>query len=559
MLQETKVVIWSLWRSSGPAMAVVWLISALSIASWLYADSKAWTYLDDGLYTFYACLLWLTGFAILFTENSSHGLKFAFPVQRFTLPLSTMKLAGTVVSYRVFLALVHTAICLLPIYIGDFSRPEYLGLAPLLLIVAGCAIALQWAAFLQVRQDAFRALGTVVGASAGFLMVAWLVVAYIANAEWRTACILASVDTLILIFCLRAARFARFGGVEHRCVTPDAEFSSSPSKFNLRNLLYLFPSWPLWSQVWLEFRSTCIWLPAILLIATFAIVVPTALTSTVQLEFWDLQSIGTTGLAIAFATGYMWERGSRTTTRFCMALPQSEPALATARGLAGLIAVILSLLGISTILGVALAIRTISGDPLMARNEAVAFAVSLAVATLPTWWIVLICGRFLFIAAIPATIAFSLLSALFWDVTSEDVMIAILLIMLSSTLLALGLGVRRRYGVSTPWTAAIIPILALSALLMKPDAAAMTLKYLVPTAFALAVVLYARRSGLLNGRAPVYLVVLFFLAFTLQAWLLPLLPYNAGIVDASSAGYVAAGLVLPFVWIPLLARIQRSG
>ena len=80
-----------------------------------------------------------------------------------------------------------------------------------------------------------------------------------------------------------------------------------------------------------------------------------------------------------------------------------------------------------------------------------------------------------------------------------------------------------------------------------------------PLATTLAVLDYARRASLLSLSAILRLGAACAIIFGLLLWLWPVRSYNMGLVERDSAAYVAAGLILPFVWYPMLARIQRAG
>lgn len=83
--------------------------------------------------------------------------------------------------------------------------------------------------------------------------------------------------------------------------------------------------------------------------------------------------------------------------------------------------------------------------------------------------------------------------------------------------------------------------------------------YLFPLFIAIAALLFACTSGTISISLRNRLFISLAVALPLLALLMRLQSYNAGLLDSSSAAYLAAGLVLPFVWFPLLARIHRAG
>lgn len=559
-LVQTNALVLSLWHSHGAALGVIWLVSIVSFGGAACLVNNRTMYIDDTLYSYYVGLLWLSGLVLINTESTAHGLQFAFPVQRFTLPLSTWTVTSRVLLYRVGITILHTAICLFPLYIGDAFAPIFFGVTIL-------AMGLQWAAFLQARRGALRSFGEVLMFLIGGLLAVWSVSGSFTVPSNRATLVLAILILPVLCGCVRAARIARWNSFD------PLSFISQPLGIFTRaqrmghTLLYQLPASPLWAQTWLEFRSTALWFPVSVLSITPLILAPIALTSTVQLEVSDLSAIESLGLAAAFATGYLWEYRNRPVSRFGLALPLSDFHRSSAHILAGICAVVVTYLGIVGILAAALAVRSLAGDPLMDTNDATNFIRSLAIASATVWCIALGSGRILILIATPALLALTIRMAVFWDVTNEIETIMILLMVLSATVVALGLLGRHHFGLPVPWALAAVPILILLLLQIEVDAAStsiqsstpLVLLYLFPLATTLAVLDYARRASLLSLSAILRLGAACAMIFCLLLWLWPVRSYNMGLVERDSAAYVAAGLILPFVWYPMLARIQRAG
>ncbi|MBX3176117.1 MAG: hypothetical protein KF886_02030 [Candidatus Hydrogenedentes bacterium] len=563
MNHPVYIFLWSLWRSHCRALATIWLLSIAGTGAWWYAENETLLFLDEGLMLALMYLLWTTGIALLCSEETVSGLGLAYPAQRFALPLSTGKQVAVVLAYRTIIALLHTLICI-PlnefVYFGGRTTTEF---APLFMGAVLLVFSVQWAAFLNCRYEAPRAIGTVLGAVGGLLCIAWLATGGLelggSRASWAFG--LAAVPTLF--FCIRGAGVARTGG-NARQMPMYFRVNRSGVQTGRRESMQTKPPWsPLRAQTWLEFRSTAVWFPALFLPAFLLAIAPGVATPDMHVEAWDLGGLSSLVAGIAFATGYLWDRRNRVTTRFSLGLPLDETTCGSARALAGMASVLVALLGVGVILIMAMVVGGRWNTWTLAPREGMAIFGSMAIASAPYWWVALCAGRIIALAVLPAVLLIAGISTL-TSFAPVEIIITPPFVTLAATIFALSLWSSRRCGTPTAWPLSLVVLLAIPPILWYDSDEVVVflelfLLHVIPTLAALALLYHAYRASFFSRATTGGLFLAFLLLFGLFRILLPLQVYNVGLAAPDSEGYLVALIMLPIVWLPHLARLQRAG
>ncbi|MCF6284137.1 MAG: hypothetical protein L3K26_02970 [Candidatus Hydrogenedentes bacterium] len=280
-----------------------------------------------------------------------------------------------------------------------------------------------------------------------------------------------------------------------------------------------------------------------------------------------MQFIATLGVAVSLATGFLWERSNRATTRLGRVLPLSDSAIGEARLAASLAAVLIAFFGITATLAAVLAGRAMTGHPMLPPGDTLPFLLALVVSGAPVWWIFLASGRILFLLTLAPIASGIATMMLFGEFLSESIYVLTAWLPVPVTIFALGLYAHRRIGTAIPWAwlGIAIPtsvLLLVNALYDSSSLAGFNtslLKYGYPIAMAFATLHYAWASRLITKRRCLVLGAAFAVALPTLVFLIGLQPWNAGLVDRELAAYLAFGLLLPFVWFPLVARWQRNG
>jgi hypothetical protein len=498
-----------------------------------------------------------------FEEQRTSGSHFAFPIRTFALPLRTAQVTLGVLTGRCFVVTLHTLLILGPVL--SIEEPELL--AGTVLATITVTIYIQAAAFFAARDSILLAIAKVSGCLAPVVLVCFVATAPIVAPPDRTivASLLAILPGVALNVC--AAKHARHGSLwsvrfsVQGLMDPTVRFQSA--------ILARVPISPVWTQAWFEFRSTAIWFTVIHWSVALPFILLLALTYRGQLEAFELNTLSAAGLGLAMAVGFLWEKPNRVALRFSMARPLADEHVALARITAGFVAVLLSLAGILTSLAVALFIRALLGFPMLPREDALPFLLTFPISSAPIWWCALAIGRIVPLVAIAMipTIGGAVVVFEFLGINSEFFVMAYFFTVLPLTLAGLGRFTAKRLNTSGNWillcALSLVPVFLLAHfhresefLMSLVDWSAI---YLFPLFIAVATLFFAYSSEAISKVSRNDLLLLVALATPLLALLMKLQPYNAGLLDSSGAAYLAAGLVLPFVWFPLLARFQRTG
>jgi hypothetical protein len=503
---------------------------------------------------------WGLGFFLIFEEQTTGSTGFKFPARTFALPVRPPLLFLVVITGRILLSVVHTAICLGYILIDE--PPVKLVFA--LLAVSSIVMYIQAIAFFLVRDTAARAIAKALAVLAMVVLGGLAGHSVMSDGTSRTPLLLVLAFVPGMVLCYVAAREARIGAIPKStlCVESDPV---NPT-FKIFSLLFRLPVSQFWSQTWFEFRSTAMWFPVIYLLMVVPMVALPAFTVSGEMDVSELQPIQTAGLGLAIGIGYLWERSNRVALRFTLARPLSEERLGLARATASLLAAIVSLAGVVAILGGTLLIRLLLGDPMLPNDEAPLFLSTFLVSALPLWWAALAAGRIVFFVLPPVMLGLLIIGSIV-EVIPYELEGGIYFTILTPTLFCIALYFRKRLATSSNWVwllgLSMVPVAVLThafsespAILSMHDWAH---TYFYPILMGLTFLYFANASRLISKQLRNRLLFLLAAAIPTLAVLMKFQPINSGIVDSSSAAYVAAGLILPFVWFPLLARFQRSG
>lgn len=561
MTRHVYTLLWAQWRQPAWSLAALWAI--VSIFAVAIAGSGGRLYYDLlEMYGAFGWIIWLLGLILIFEEQTTFGSRFGFPVRTFVLPVRPKLLAVTTLAGRVTLTMVHTLVCMGPILLDG----ETGGLLNAVAGAATVALYVQSAAFLHVRDSAARAIATTLTILGLCLLLGVLVTRFDRVDADHTFSIIAIAALPAIPFCYYAAGYARTGRRARRRgvhVRPGVRKGHQAQAW----LAGLFRS-PLWAQTWFEFGSTGVWFPVAFFAAALPMTALAVLTFSRPVDPWELSGIVNLGLGIATALGFLWERRSRAANRFSLSLPLSDATLGLARAMASLAAISVTLVGILAALAVPLTLYELLDMPLMRSSAVIPFLWSFIISVAPVWWIGFAAGRVVFLAALPGAVVATGISSLFWyepSMRGEFAALFTLWILLALTVFILGFVAHRRVGTPLPWAwLAVGGVSILPAISFSYDESQILDRlnelnywYLAPILMAAATLHFAHATGLLSRRLCIGFALLVVVAAPVLVLLLPLQALNAGLADSDFAAYLAAGLVLPFVWLPLVVRFQR--
>ncbi len=566
MRKKLYMLAWAQWRQQGLVLGAIWAFTVGIFFIAAYVDSNTLIYVDDELFIYPSILLWFAGIILIFTEQNAVGLHFHFPGRLATLPIRTSLLLGTTLFYRILLTTTHTLLCFFYLFMNSYRWSIWT--VNLLLFSVVLAFSLQWATFLQVRNDTSVTVGKMIVWFVSLIVICAFVTTPIVDASLRVAAALVIITLPLAALCIHAGYDARHGSGTR---TNNALMKHLPRKTAgapRKGLLQKLPATPIWTQVWFECRDVTLWLPIFLVTATLLVLMPLTILTDMEFDVYE-SPIGGLGLGIAFTVGFLWEFTGRKSTRFLLAVPLAEDGIKQARLWAAAIATALALTGIMGILGAALAFRAAAGAPLLPEGVAMPYLFALVVATAPVWFVALTCGRVICLTLLPLIpILIALQSIFTFEDNSEWWSISAIFLVPPVTIFILGALAHKRCSVPLPWAwislaslAVLVPLLSLytsveNHLLLQANVG---LVHLVLSALILMATLhYARSASLISKTQRNGLVVAFAVIAPSLAYVLDDLPYNAGLVDSDTAFYLTMTLMCPIIWLPLLYRMQRN-
>lgn len=550
-------LIWSQSRQIAPELSAWWFIGVTNLCvanlatplhdyiGWLNFSHAAW-------------LLWALGLLPLFEEKCTRGSQFSFPVRTFSLPVRPSHVALSATLARIFMVTLHAVIILGPFLIHN---------APMLLLnVVLASIAatlyLQAAAFFMARDAVFLATAKPLALLVPLLLVGYGVTKHFEDSQVRAAVVIAITLLPGVALGIHAARHARYGSLSsvHRY----AGGRPGPSTFASCAVLSHLPLSPLWAQAWFEFRATAVWFTGALWFAALPLAVRLALSSGGEAQVTLLLLAG---LGLAVAVGLRWERPNRAALQFSLARPMSDTTLGLARLAAALAAVLAGLTGAAVFLGAALSVRAWLGTPVLPDGGIFLFLLALVIAWTPVLWFALTLGRMAWLGVIVLPWVIMLIDYTVSGFGSFFITTTAIFTLLPLTFAGLAHFARKRLNTSANWIwlsgLSFVPVAVLSYFnhenVLLQNLLYYSTGYLFPLTIATASLLFAHSSNALPKAIRNRLFLLLAVAPALPLLVTNIQSQTMSVLYSGGGAYLAAGLILPFVWFPLLARFQRTG